>query len=187
MAEDAAAEKTTDDPLGGVPEDAGGRGPRALPVGRLGGLVGRLGPFAVLPVLLLVSAVAGLSLAGLLGASPGGEEVRVETAEALPSPALLTYEVPELQVDLDGLDGASKQLTLSVALEVEDAAAIERLETAMPYVIDNFRVYLRELAAEDLSGPDGRGRLGDDLLLRINASIRPAQLVGLEVREMSLE
>ena len=183
MAEDKAAEETMDD----LPVGAEVPVPRALPIGGLGGVIGRLGPLAVLPVLLLVSAVVGLSLAGLLGSWPGGEEARVETAEGPPSPALLTYEVPELQVDLGGVDGASNQLKLSVALEIEDAAAIERLETAMPYVIDNFRVYLRELAAEDLSGPAGRGRLGDDLLLRINASIRPAQVVGLEVREMSLE
>ena len=43
----------------------------------------------------------------------------------------------------------------------------------MPRIVDNFQVYLRELRIEDLQGAAGIYRLREELLLRVNAAVRP--------------
>ena len=81
----------------------------------------------------------------------------------------------------------SNFLKISVALELDDEATIERLQTVMPRIIDNFQVYLRELRIEDLSGSAGIERLREELLLRVNAAIRPAEVRDVLFKEMLVQ
>jgi flagellar FliL protein len=98
----------------------------------------------------------------------------------------LTFDVPEMLVALTDVGGQASRLRISFTLEVADQATIERLRTVMPLVIDNFQVYLRQLAVEDLSGSAGTARLREDLLLRVNAAIRPAEVQDVRVAEMEV-
>ena len=174
MAEEAVANGTSND-LGEDGEV------EARPKGL--GLSGmRLALFIILPVLLLGGGGAG-------GPSPEKGPVHGEAEESARafSAASLYYQLPEMLVDLNTGGSRSNRLKISVALEVEDEATIERLQTVMPRVIDNFRVYLRELAIEDLSGSAGIERLGEELLLRVNASIRPAKVLDVRFKELLVQ
>ena len=149
----------------------------------------RLALFVILPVLLVGGGGAGAYFIGLLELSPGKEPVHAKAEESgrAISAASLYYQLPEMLVDLNTGSRQSNLLKISVALEVEDEATIERLQTVMPRVMDNFRVYLRELAIEDLSGSAGLERLGEELLLRVNASIRPAKVLDVRFKELLVQ
>ena len=178
MAEEVAANH--------VSEDLGEDGDAEARPDELGLSGSRWALVVILPALLLGGGAAGAHFMGWLAPSPGKEPLHAEAEEserAVPA-ASLTYELPELQVSLSGGGGQSNLVKISVALEVEDEATIDRLHTTMPRVIDNFRVYLRELGIEDLSGPAGIERLGEELLLRVNASIRPARVLDVRFKEM---
>lgn len=147
----------------------------------------RLAPFIILPALLL-GAGAGAYFMGVLGHSPGQEPVKAKAEDSghAVSPAGLTYELPDMLVELNG-GGTSNRLRISVALEVEGEAALERLHTVMPRVLENFQVYLSALDIEDLSGSAGLDRLSEELLLRVNAAIRPAKVLDVRFMEMLVQ
>jgi len=148
----------------------------------------RLALFVILPVLMLGDGGAGAYFMELLGPSPGKEPVQAKAEESGPpaSAASLYYELPDMLVELNG-GGTSNILRISVALEVEGEAALERLHTVMPRVLENFQVYLSALDIEDLSGPAGLDRLRDELLLRVNAAIRPAKVRDVKFMEMLVQ
>ena len=181
MAEEAVANGTSNDLGEDVEAEAR---PKVL------GLSGRrLALFVILPVLMLGGGGAGAYFMELLGPSPGKEPVQAKAEESgrPASAASLYYELPDMLVDLNSGGGASNLLKISVALEVEDEATVDRLQMVMPRVMDNFRVYLRELALEDLSGSAGLDFLGEELLLRVNASIRPAKVLNVRFKEMLVQ
>lgn len=181
MAEQAVAD--------GISEDLGEEGAGQAPSKGRGLPVKKLLLFVVLPLLLLGSGGAGAYFMGLLDplidkqAAHGEGE---EAAEAAPT-ASIYYDLPELLVNLNTGSRKSNFLKISVALELDDEATIDRLQTVMPRIIDNFQVYLRELRIEDLSGSAGIERLREELLLRVNAAIRPAKVRDVLFKEMLVQ
>ena len=144
--------------------------------------------FIILPIVLLAGGGAGAYFTGLLNpllgiseAPANGEE---HVAEESPS---VYYDLPELLVNLNVTGRKSSFLKLSVSLELEDEETVERLKEVMPRIIDNFQVYLRELRIEDLSGSAGLERLREELLLRVNAAVRPAVVRDVLFKEMLVQ
>jgi flagellar FliL protein len=144
--------------------------------------------FIVLPVLLLGGGAAGAYFSGLLNPLLGISDEHAEGAEAEPeeSPSVF-HDLPELLVNLNSTGRKSSFLKLSISLELEDDATIDRLKEVMPRIIDNFQVYLRELRIEDLSGSAGLERLREELLLRVNAAVRPAVVRDVLFKEMLVQ
>jgi flagellar FliL protein len=70
---------------------------------------------------------------------------------------------------------------------VEDEATLGRLNSVMPRVLENFQVYLSELDLEDLQGSAGFDRVSEALLLRVNASIRPANVRDVRLMEVLVQ
>jgi len=181
MAEEAVAD--------GISEDLGADGATEAPSKGRGLPVKKLVLFVALPLLLLGGGAAGAYFMGLLDPLLGKQATHVEGeegAEAVPT-ASIYYDLPELLVNLNTGSRKSNFLKISVALELDDEATIERLKTVMPRIIDNFQVYLRELRIEDLSGSAGIERLREELLLRVNAAIRPAKVRDVLFKEMLVQ
>ena len=155
-----------------------------------GGLpIKKLVLFVVLPILLLGGGGAGAYFMGFLDSLLGKEPVAAEGEEGEPAApaASVYYDLPEMLVNLNTGSRKSNFLKISVALELDDEATIDRLQTVMPRIIDNFQVYLRELRIEDLSGSAGIERLREELLLRVNAAIRPAEVRDVLFKEMLVQ
>lgn len=180
MAQEAAADGTGNDL--GEDGDVGARPEVRELSGR------RLALFIILPALLL-SVGAGAYFMGALGPSPNQEPVpaKAESSAHAASPVAHYYELPDMLVELNSVGGTSNLLKISVALEVEDEATVERLHTAIPRVLDNFQVYLNALDMEDFSGSTGLDRLSAELLLRVNAAIRPAKVRDVKFMEMLIQ
>lgn len=110
-----------------------------------------------------------------------------EHAAAAPGTAAVMYALPEMLVNINTAGRAKNFLKIKVSLELNNEADINRVENVLPRIVDNFQVYLRELRLEDLQGAAGVYRLREELLNRVNAAVRPAQVKDVLFQEMIVQ
>ena len=110
-----------------------------------------------------------------------------EGAPAAASTAAVMYALPEMLVNINTAGRAKNFLKIKVSLELNNEADINRVENVLPRIVDNFQVYLRELRLEDLQGAAGVYRLREELLNRVNAAVRPAQVKDVLFQEMIVQ
>lgn len=133
----------------------------------------------------IVVLLAGVGAFFLLGDDETPQEADNEKAS---EPKNLAFvDLPEIVVNLNTTGPQSVFLKVNVALEVDRSSAEDAIEEKMPRVIDQFQVYLRELRLEDLNGSAGMFRLKEELLLRVNQAIAPAQVKDVLFREMVVQ
>lgn len=148
--------------------------------------------FVVLPLLLAIGGGAGAYFSGafdsLFGASeqPAGEQAEAEEPKAPLGPAVF-YDLPEMLVNLNTNGRKQSFLKIRVSLELNDPLDIQKVESQMPRIIDNFQVYLRELRVEDLQGASGIYRLREELLARVGAAVKPARVSDVLFKEMLVQ
>lgn len=147
----------------------------------------------VLPILLLLGAGAGLYFTGVidavLGKMKGSEEHVAEPKADGPKqlgPAVF-MDLPEMLVNLQTQGRKQSFLKIRVALELESPADMPRVDQVMPRIVDSFQVYLRELRVEDLQGAAGVHLLREELLTRVNASVKPVKVNDVLFREMLVQ
>lgn len=152
----------------------------------------------VIPVvlLLLIGGGAGAYFAGVFGGSeeevtepelsPAERELLEEQAavERAATGQVVFFEVPEMLVNLNTGGKSETYLKIQVSLELDNPEALPQLEQLMPRVVDNFQTYLRELRLEDLEGSAGVYRLKEELLIRVNAAVRPVRVNDILFREI---
>lgn len=180
MAEQAVADRTS--------EDLGGSGSQ-----RASGTPRRPSATLALAFIVLLNVlVGGLAMGAYFSASraPVAEKdpaVAGEATGAEVGPAAIRYDVPDLLVTLTGAESRPTRVKISLAVEVEDQATVEQLDTVMPRVVDAFQVYLREFAVADLKGVAGAERLREAFLMRVNAAIRPATVRDVRLDDLQVQ
>lgn len=100
---------------------------------------------------------------------------------------LIFYELPDMLVNLNTDGRQPRYLKIRVALEFGDRSIVQRVEKVMPRIVDHFQVYLRELRREDLQGSAGVYRLKEELMIRVNQSVRPARVRDVLFKEMLIQ
>ncbi len=96
------------------------------------------------------------------------------------------YDLPEMLVNINA--GRKRNvLKVRVSLELTNEQDIAKVENVLPRIIDSFQVYLRELRLEDLQGAAGMFRLREELLTRVNAAVRPAQVRDVLFKDMLVQ
>ena len=197
MAEDDEDYDDDDDAEGGEGEGEGGGGSKRLLL------------LILLPVLLIIGGVAGAWFAGVFESKPapapeegapahggeaeaaagaggeGGEGGEGGDPNIPKGPAF--YDLPEMVVDIAGNGRKRTFMKVRVSLELASHKDIAVVESVMPRIVDNFQVYLRELRIEDLQGAAGIYRLREELLLRVNAAVRPAKVNDVLFKEMLVQ
>lgn len=154
-----------------------------------GGLSGKkLILFIVLPLVLLLAVGAGLFFSGVLDSLMGEEEMTAEETEqrAMIAPGVF-FNLPEMLVNLSTGQSGSTFLKISLSLELEGESDKEELKMVMPRIIDSFQVYLRELRLDDLRGSAGLQRLREELLIRVNAVVKPTVVRDVLFKEMLVQ
>ncbi len=164
----------------------------------------------VIPLVLVIGGAAAAYFSGLadpLIAMITGEKAEEHAAEGAPAeggaapaegapaaaPAApgaagaVFYDLPEMLVNLNTPGRKRNFLKMRVSLELSAETDINRVETVLPRIVDNFQVYLRELRLEDLQGAAGMYRLREELLSRVNAAVRPAQVKDVLFKEMIVQ
>jgi len=101
--------------------------------------------------------------------------------------AAVFYDLPEMLVNINTAGRTRNFLKMRVSLELATEIDISRVENVLPRIVDNFQVYLRELRLEDLQGAAGMYRLREELLNRVNAAVRPAQVKDVLFKEMIVQ
>ncbi|MGE4561718.1 MAG: flagellar basal body-associated FliL family protein [Rhodospirillales bacterium] len=143
-----------------------------------------------LVIFLVVGGVAGAYFTGLLDpiiAMIVGEEIVEDDDEITTSENAVFYDVGELLVNLNTGGRKSSFLKIRMSLELEDPNDIQRIESIMPRIIDNFQTYLRELRIEDLKGSAGMYRLREELLARASAAAAPVKVSDVLFKEMLVQ
>lgn len=135
---------------------------------------------------LLVLLLAGGGAFLLFGGGGEAEEGGATRAAAEPV-QLLFVDLPELVVNLNTGERQARYLRARISLEVDSEKDRADVEKKMPRVVDDFQVYLRELRAQDLNGSAGLYRLKEELLVRLNESVAPAQVQDVLFREMLVQ
>ncbi len=120
-----------------------------------------------------------------LGGGEEGEHAAEEATEA--APELVFVDLPELVVNLNTGTRQASYLRAKISLELAKESDRKLVEDRLPRVIDDFQVYLRELRAQDLSGSAGLFRLKEELLVRLNTSVAPAEVKDVLFREMLVQ
>lgn len=141
--------------------------------------------FILLPVLLLGGGAGGAYFAGVFDAEEVAEDGADEEVEK--EAVVVFYDLPEMLVNLSSTGTESSFLKIGISLELDDESVLPELEKLMPRVMDNFQVYLRELRREDLRGSAGIYRLKEELLYRINSSVKPIQVKDVLFKEMLVQ
>lgn len=160
--------------------------------------------FVAIPLALIIFGAAGAYFTGLAdpliamitGSEPemaAEEAAPIEGAPAAPATGPATpggavfYDLPEMLVNLNTPGRKRNFLKMRVALELSSEQDITRIDVVLPRIVDNFQVYLRELRLEDLQGAAGMYRLREELLSRVNAAVRPAQVKDVLFKEMIVQ
>ena len=151
--------------------------------------------FVVAPLVLLIALGAGAWVSGLadpllamfLGAPPGGEHGEAHKEEVVEAGPATYYDLPQMLVNLNNTGRKSNFLKIVVSLEVSGEGASTALDEALPRIVDNFQVYLRELRVEDLRGSAGVYRLREELLFRVNAAVADVKVTDVLFKEMLVQ
>ena len=147
----------------------------------------------VLPVLLLGGGGAGVWFSGLADSFIGKDkdvkvaEEHTAESEAEVEHGTVYYDLPQMLVNLSASGRRTSFLKIVVSLEMTSEDDKAKLEQALPRIIDNFQVYLRELRVEDLRGSAGLHRLREELLFRVNAAVSPTRVTDVLFREMLVQ
>lgn len=148
--------------------------------------------FILLPVILICAAVgAAIALGlfdGLLGGDPAAEEEPTEeVAEQAIEPPGIFYEMEEMTVSLSGSGTRKNFLVLEVQLELEDPAAVQRMDQLRPKVVSEFNVFLRELRPEELNGSAGAYLVREELYRRVSRVLAPTPVKDLLLVKMLVQ
>lgn len=168
-----------DDAEGGGGEDSGGGGGKK----KLFIIIGAV-------IVVLLAAGAGLYFSGLLDSFLHKKEA-VEGGDKQgpkgPAGPSVFFDMPEMIVTMNTAQRKTAFLKIRVALEVNNAQEIPKIQAVMPRIVDNFQVYLRELRVEDLKGSAGMYRLREELLTRVKAAAAPAKINAVLFKEMLIQ
>jgi len=141
--------------------------------------------FILLPILLIGGGGGGAFLAGVFDEEEVAEPTAEEEIEH--EKVVVFYDLPEMLVNLNSTGTEANFLKIGISLELDDETVLPELEKLMPRVMDNFQVYLRELRREDLIGSAGIYRLKEELLYRVNSSIKPIHVNDVLFKEMLVQ
>lgn len=129
------------------------------------------------------AAVTSVAAEGEAGDAPA--EPSISEAAATDDPTFV--DLPNLLVNLVSEDGGSRFLKLSLAVEVHDERTAERIDKLSPRIVDSFQLYLRTLTPGELRGPGSMFRLKEDLHVRLQEAIAPAEVEDVLFKEMLVQ
>lgn len=125
--------------------------------------------------------------------SGGGEEhhetAKAEHADKMPDapPQVAYFNLPEILVNIQTVEGASAYLKVSVALELVNEEEKASIEILAPRIIDYLQGYLRELRVDDLKGSAGIMLLKEEMLRRVTMAAAPYPVRDVLLKEMVVQ
>jgi flagellar protein FliL len=186
----AADEDADDRPEGD--EQAGAVEAKAGIVGKLKQRLGKKLIFVAGGAALVLLLGIGAGVYFFAFSAPHAKAGGTKMADASPPPPIVApqvafYDMPDIVVNIQTVDGAPAYLKLGVSLELNRAEEKAAIQPLMPRVVDQFQSYLRELRVDDLRGSAGVLRLKEELLRRINVAAAPFHVKDVLLKEMIVQ
>jgi flagellar FliL protein len=145
---------------------------------------GKLLLFVVIPALVLILGGGAAAYFFLLAPKP-------EAAHDEPPPPPKTYvyyNLPEILVNLNSQNRARASfLKITVSLQLDSEADVQRIQRVMPRIVDGMQAYLRELRADDLVGATKLARVRTELRDRVNGETAPVKVVDVLFLDILLQ
>jgi flagellar FliL protein len=120
-------------------------------------------------------------------ATPKTEQQMADAQVPLVPPDVTFYDIPDIIVNIQTVDGTPAYLKLGISLELASAKEKPGLQVVMPRIVDQFQSYLRELRMDDLKGSAGVLRLKEELLRRVSVAAAPYQIRDVLLKEMIVQ
>ncbi|MFI4984329.1 MAG: flagellar basal body-associated FliL family protein, partial [Rickettsiales bacterium] len=114
-------------------------------------------------------------------------EQQAQQEEQAKKSALVFQDMDEMIINLNTEGKNVSFMKLKITLEVEGNDNLDATQKYMPKITDVFQMYLRELRPTDVQGSVGLYRLKEELLLRINKIIYPAQVNDILFKEVLVQ
>lgn len=142
----------------------------------------------LLIALVVIVAVAGAGTFFFFKKHKAEEEEAQKQKEAeAAAPKQIYTDMDEMIVNLNTEGKSVSFMKLKVTLELDSQDNVEIINKMMPRIRDVFQVYLRELRPADMQGSVGLYRLREELLLRINKIVYPAQVKDILFKEVLVQ
>jgi len=142
-------------------------------------------------ILLVVGGIGAAYFTGLLdpviAMIVGEEEVEQGEEQIVSTGDAVFYDLQEIIVNLNTGGRKSSFLKIRISLELANEEDVQRIESVMPRIVDNFQTYLRELRIDDLKGSSGMYRLREELLARVSVAAAPAKVNDVLFKEMLVQ
>jgi len=110
-----------------------------------------------------------------------------ETPEAPVGGPVEFVELPDMVVNLNAPGVRKSYLKLKLAIELNNPAQRQYIETRIPRIMDGVQVYLRELTPDSLRGSAGLTKMRANLEARINAAVAPQTVGGVLFQEVLVQ
>lgn len=114
-------------------------------------------------------------------------EAKLKAEQASAAPELIFHDLDEIIVNLNTEGKNVSFMKLKVTFELEGKNNLDTVVKMSPRIRDVMQIYLRELRPSDLQGSVGVYRLRDEILLRINKVIYPAQVKDILFKDIVVQ
>lgn len=144
--------------------------------------------FAFVGLILVGGGGTAAYMSGILNDETELVKLKIDdVAETMFSVQEFYYHLPTMITNLSGNSDRPSFLKFSVSLEVNDVAVLSQIQRLEPRVIDILQVHFRELRLDDLRDSRGIPILRHEILKRINAAIRPAEISSVLLKELLIQ
>jgi flagellar FliL protein len=122
-------------------------------------------------------------------AKGGHGDKKGEESLSLPSDVkeIVYMDLKEFLVNLETGSNEVSFLKMSISLELPDEETKVVIENNLPRIRDIIQVYLRELKGSELKGSAGLQRLREELIFRINNTIKPRVIRNVLFKEILVQ
>jgi flagellar protein FliL len=142
----------------------------------------------ILIALVLVLAIAGGVTGFMIKKQKDKKAAEAAEAESKDAtPKAIFHDMDEMIVNLNTEGKNVSFMKIKIILEISKKDDLDAVQKMMPKITDVFQMYMRELRPSDMQGSVGLYRLKEELLLRINKIVHPAQVNDILFKEVLIQ
>ena len=140
---------------------------------------------ALVVILLIAGGVTGFMIKKQKDQHAAEEAEAAHKAES--KPESIFHDMDDMIINLNTEGKNVSFMKIKMTLEIAKKDDLAEVQKMMPKITDVFQMYMRELRPSDLQGSVGLYRLKEELLLRINKIVHPAQVNDILFKEVLVQ
>lgn len=138
-------------------------------------------------VLLFVVCGAGFGVMMFMKQKNKEKAKEAEEAKVAAEKQQIFHDLDEFIVNLNTEGKSVSFMKITMTFDIEGQENLDTVNKMMPRIRDVFQIYLRELRPADMQGSVGLYRLREELLLRVNKVVYPANVKDILFKEVIVQ